>query len=81
MVRLRGEPALKKTDRHAIVALAAEPDEIAATPGHRWLARARLERHGAVGDLLPRILHALSLPPPDGGMAALRFWQQTGEPP
>lgn len=76
-----GEAALKQNERHAIVALAAEPETAVAAAERRWLARARLGRSDPGEDLLPRILRMLSLPPPDGGLAALRFWEQTGKPP
>jgi hypothetical protein len=77
----RGEAALKNDERHAIVALAADPELAAAAPERRWLARARLDRSGRREDFLPRILHALSLPPPDGGLAAYRFREWSGEAP
>jgi hypothetical protein len=76
-----GEPALKKNERHAIVALPFQADAALAVPEGRWLARARLAGGAPGEDLLPRILQALTLPPPGSGLAALRLWQQTGEPP
>lgn len=76
-----GEAALKNNERHAIVALAADPQRAAAVPERRWLARARLQRRDHREDFLPRILDALALPPQDGGLAALRLWESSGEPP
>ena len=80
MVRV-GKAALKHNERHAIVALAAAPDEAAAPPVRRWLSHARYRQGERREDLLPRVLAALSLPAPDAGAAALRWWGQTGEPP
>lgn len=81
MVRVRGEPALKHDERHAIVALDAEADEAAEPRERRWLGRARLSRRASPAHLLLRILEVLSLPPPDGGLAALRFREQRGALP
>ena len=81
MVRVRGEPALKHDERHAIVALDAEAGEAVAPRDRRWLGRARFSRHASPAHFLPRILEVLALPPPDGGLAALRFLEQRGARP
>ena len=81
MVRVRGEPALKQDERHAIVALDADAGEAVAPRERRWLGRARLSRRAPPAHLLLRILETLSLPPPDGGLAALRFREQRGALP
>ncbi len=47
----------------------------------RWLQRARVQRDGTRREWLPRILERLGVPPPAGGLAALRYWEQTGERP
>lgn len=77
----RGEAVLKNDERHAIVALAADPGLAAASSEHRWLARARLDRSDRREDFLPRILRVLSLPPPDGGLAHYRLQEWSGEAP
>ncbi len=76
-----GDPALKQDERHAIVALDAVFEDAAAPPVRRWLGRARLHRRAQREHPLPRILDALSLPPPEGGLAALRLWEASGEAP
>ena len=76
-----GDPALKHDERHAIVALDAEADEAVGPGERRWLGRARFSRYSSPAHLLPRILEVLSLPPPDGGLAALRFREQCGALP
>ncbi len=75
-----GDAALKHNERHAIVALAADPQLPAALRECRWLARGRWHR-AERADLLPRILGVLSLPLPEGGLAALRFRGWSGESP
>lgn len=64
-----------------MVALPADLDQIAAPSDRRWLERSRLRRSARTEHLLARILAALNLPRPAGGVAALRLWEQTGDRP
>lgn len=45
----------------------------------RWLSRGRLSLVEAPEETLSRILRAIGHEPPSQGLAALRFWGQTGE--
>jgi hypothetical protein len=75
------EMALNDRDRLAVLALPAAADEVSDPAVRRWLAQARFRQSDTRDELLPRVLSALDLPPPDGGIAALRLWGQTGERP
>ena len=46
-----------------------------------WLAQSNLQRESRNVELLARIVGVLGLPYPQQGLAALRFWGQTGERP
>ena len=46
-----------------------------------WLVRSDLSRDTQTDELLARITRATSLPYPQEGLGALRFWGQTGERP
>ena len=48
---------------------------------HRWLTRADLVVQDEPQEILPRVLRAISLPATTDGLAALRFWGQTGDCP
>ena len=63
------------------MALPAGIEDIVDPRARRWLAGGRIEPRGSREELLPRVLRALGLPPLQGGLGALRFWDQTGEPP
>lgn len=47
----------------------------------RWLAKARWQRGEDREEPLRPALAALGAPPPPDGLAALRWWGQTGQPP
>jgi len=47
----------------------------------RWLARADIEIDAEPQEILPRILRAIDQEPCNDGLAALRFWGQTGDRP
>lgn len=65
----------------AVVGIAAGLAEIDGAVTRRWLSRARVHTAAGRREWLPRILEALGLPPPAGGLAALRYQEQTGAPP
>ena len=46
-----------------------------------WLARSDLQLKHGRSELLSRIVAVLGLPYPEGGLAALRMWGQTGDRP
>lgn len=75
------EPA-RNTLQHAVVVLPAGlSGRIAERGQRRWLAKSRLRRDESGDEWLRRLLAVLNLPPPDGGLGALRMWGQTGERP
>jgi hypothetical protein len=45
----------------------------------QWLSRGRVSFQQPQTELLPEVLHAIGAPVPESGLAALRFWGQTGE--
>lgn len=47
----------------------------------RWLARADLEYGAEPQEILPRVLREIDQEPYSDGLAALRFWGQTGDRP
>jgi len=65
---------------HGLVVLSAATRQL-AHPERRRLAKSRLTRHYPATEPLLRVLSALNLPLPEGGLAALRLWGQTGEKP
>lgn len=67
-------------ERQAVVAIAARVDEVRGRANRRWLERARATPGGRREEWLPRIVRALGLPPLRGGLAALRFLEQSGTP-
>lgn len=65
----------------AVVTLHAALSEALDGGTRGWLRRARVHQDAAPREWLPRILERLEVPPPAGGLAALRYWEQTGERP
>jgi hypothetical protein len=47
----------------------------------RWLSRSTLQNPQTPIDMFARVLAAIGLSPPEEGIAALRFWGQTGDRP
>lgn len=47
----------------------------------RWLSRSSLRYSDSPAEMLARVLLAAGLPPVEDGLAALRFWGQTGDRP
>jgi len=74
-------PAGRPRRRRAVVAVFASLAEIVDPGQRRWLERARVETGARGREWLPRILEALGRPAATGGLAALRYFEQTGELP
>lgn len=45
----------------------------------KWLSKGRIQAPGAPEEMLTRVLRVIGQPVPTEGLAALRFWGQTGE--
>jgi hypothetical protein len=77
--------ARKDKKSHAVVVLpggAGGQAVRAMAPRHRrWLARSRPARADSATELLLQVLSALGQRSPEGGLAALRLWGQTGARP
>lgn len=65
----------------AVVTLHAALADAQGSGMRRWLRHAHVHADAARREWLPRILERLEVPLPDGGLAALRYWNQTGERP
>ncbi len=67
---------------NAVIVLPALLDgSVRDTGVRRWLARADLEIGAEPQEILPRVLRAMGQEPCSDGLAALRFWGQTGDRP
>ena len=72
--------AQKSGKRHAIIVLRdAVPDELGDTAIRGFLAKGRVQRAGRGAETLNRVLAVVGHAPVSTGMAALRFWGQTGD--
>jgi hypothetical protein len=68
--------------RQAIVVLpAGMSGRINDARQRRWLSRTTLQYPQTPKDIFVRVLVAIGLTPPSEGLAALRFWGQTGDRP
>jgi len=65
---------------HAVVVLPSGMYAGLCRQGHsKWLSHGRVLASDETGDMLARVLGAIGHAVPDAGLAALRFWGQTGE--
>ena len=68
--------------QHAVVVLPAVSfAKVGDTAHRRWLAKGRLQYAAQSQEVLLQVLAAIGQPLPEGGLAALRLWGQTGDRP
>ncbi|MGI9261943.1 MAG: hypothetical protein ACR2QR_07900 [Woeseiaceae bacterium] len=66
-------------DAHAIVVLPnGELGQVSNTDHRHWLSRGAVAWESPESEMLVTVLNMLGIPAPASGMAALRFWGQTG---
>lgn len=74
------EPIITDSNAHAVVLLPTTLSGSSdAARAARWLSRGRVTQSAVRQHPLYRIADALGLDKPEGGLAALRLWAQTGE--
>ena len=67
---------------HAVIVLAPGMHGAVRRQDHRrWLSRGRILAGGQAEEMLTGVLRAIEHSVPEEGLAALRFWGQTGERP
>lgn len=79
---IAGWRALAKTfeNRHAVVVLPpGAGGHITGQKHKRWLSKGQLAYAAPREEILMRVLSVIGQPEPNEGLAALRFWGQTGE--